>query len=260
MHMADGFISPAVGCTMWAASAAITTLCARKVRQEKEMRLVPLMGVLGAFIFACQMLNFTIPGTGSSGHLGGTSLRTRELILLCEAAGYDVVIVETVGVGQSETEVSRLVDCFISLQIAGGGDDLQGIKKGSMEMADIVVINKDDGENRASVAITRHMYESALHILRRKHAAWQPRVLSCSALERRGIENGNRAGLRQLLRIFRALVNYAKDELHMYGANPAIFEAATEKMAWGQFESKAVNPNIIRRMEFMDRSLFSEQE
>lgn len=76
----------------------------------------------------------------------------------------------------------------------------------------------------------------------------------------RGIENGNRAGLRQLLRIFRALVNYAKDELHMYGANPTIFEAATEKMAWGQFESKAVNPNIIRRMEFMDRSLFSEQE
>ena len=117
----------------------------------------------------------------SSGHLGGTSLRTRELILLCEAAGYDVVIVETVGVGQSETEVSRLVDCFISLQIAGGGDDLQGIKKGIMEMADIVVINKDDGENRASVAITRHMYESALHILRRKHAAWQPRVLSCSS-------------------------------------------------------------------------------
>ena len=79
-------------------------------------------------------------------------------------------------------------------------------------------------------------------------------------LERRGIENGNRAGLRQLLRIFRALVNYAKDELHMYGANPAIFEAATEKMAWGQVESKAVNPNIIRRIEFMDRSLFSEQE
>lgn len=73
MHMADGFISPAVGCTMWAASAAITTLCARKVRQEKEMRLVPLMGVLGAFIFACQMLNFTIPGTGSSGHLAAAS-------------------------------------------------------------------------------------------------------------------------------------------------------------------------------------------
>ena len=80
MHMADGFISPAVGCTMWAASAAITTLCARKVRQEKEMRLVPLMGVLGAFIFACQMLNFTIPGTGSSGHIGGGILLAHSYI------------------------------------------------------------------------------------------------------------------------------------------------------------------------------------
>nr|WP_287858683.1 methylmalonyl Co-A mutase-associated GTPase MeaB [Klebsiella sp.] len=124
----------------------------------------------------------------SGGHLGGTSQRARELMLLCEAAGYDVVIVETVGVGQSETEISRLVDCFISLQIAGGGDDLQGIKKGIMEMADLVVINKDDGDNRASVAIARHMYESALHILRRKYAEWQPRVLSCSALEKRGLE------------------------------------------------------------------------
>lgn len=71
MHMADGFVSPAVGCTMWAATAALTVLCARQVKKEKEARMVPLMGVLGAFIFACQMLNFTIPGTGSSGHLGG---------------------------------------------------------------------------------------------------------------------------------------------------------------------------------------------
>ncbi|POP46723.1 methylmalonyl Co-A mutase-associated GTPase MeaB [Superficieibacter electus] len=124
----------------------------------------------------------------SSGHLGGACLRARELILLCEAAGFDVVIVETVGVGQSETEVARMVDCFVSLQIAGGGDDLQGIKKGIMEMADLIVINKDDGENHTHVAIARHMYESALHILRRKYQEWQPQVLSCSALEKRGIE------------------------------------------------------------------------
>lgn len=109
-------------------------------------------------------------------------------MLLCEAAGFDVVIVETVGVGQSETEVAGMVDCFISLQIAGGGDDLQGIKKGLMEMADLVVINKDDGDNRNQVAIARHMYESALHILRRKYDEWQPQVLACSALEKRGIE------------------------------------------------------------------------
>ena len=124
----------------------------------------------------------------SSGHLGGASQRARELMLLCEAAGYDVVIVETVGVGQSETEVARMVDCFISLQIAGGGDDLQGIKKGLMEVADLIVINKDDGDNHTNVAIARHMYESALHILRRKYDEWQPRVLTCSALEKRGID------------------------------------------------------------------------
>ena len=88
MHMADGFISPAVGCTMWAASAAITALCAHKVKQEKEVRLVPLMGVLGAFIFACQMLNFTIPGTGSSGHLGGGLILA---ILLGPYAGFLVM-------------------------------------------------------------------------------------------------------------------------------------------------------------------------
>jgi len=123
-----------------------------------------------------------------SGHLGGASQRARELMLLCEAAGYDVVIVETVGVGQSETEVARMVDCFISLQIAGGGDDLQGIKKGLMEVADLIVINKDDGDNHTNVAIARHMYESALHILRRKYDEWQPRVLTCSALEKRGID------------------------------------------------------------------------
>lgn len=124
----------------------------------------------------------------SSGHLGGTSQRAHELILLCEAAGFDVVIVETVGVGQSEIEVARMVDCFVSLQITGGGDALQGIKKGIMEMADLIVINKDDGDNRPNVAIARHMYDSALHILRRKYEEWQPQVLTCSALEKRGIE------------------------------------------------------------------------
>ncbi|WP_345768953.1 methylmalonyl Co-A mutase-associated GTPase MeaB [Citrobacter amalonaticus] len=124
----------------------------------------------------------------SRGHLGGACLHARELGLLCEAAGFDVVIIETVGVGQSETEIAQIVDCFVSLQIAGGGDDLQGIKKGIMEMADVIVINKDDGENHNRVAIARHMYESALHIVRHKYAEWQPQVLTCSALEKRGID------------------------------------------------------------------------
>ncbi|HGF6499228.1 methylmalonyl Co-A mutase-associated GTPase MeaB [Escherichia coli] len=125
------------------------------------------------------------PVTGGS--ILGDKTRMNDLAR-AEAAGYDVVIVETVGVGQSETEVARMVDCFISLQIAGGGDDLQGIKKGLMEVADLLVINKDDGDNHTNVAIARHMYESALHILRRKYDEWQPRVLTCSALEKRGID------------------------------------------------------------------------
>lgn len=125
----------------------------------------------------------------SGGATGGISPHAGELILLCEAANYDVVIVETVGVGQSETEVAGIVDCFVSLQIAGGGDELQGIKKGIMEMADIIVINKDDGDNRAAVAIARQIYDSALAIVRHKYPPWRPAVLSCSALEKRGIED-----------------------------------------------------------------------
>lgn len=125
----------------------------------------------------------------SGGATGGISPHVGELILLCEAANYDVVIVETVGVGQSETAVASIVDCFVSLQIAGGGDELQGIKKGIMEMADIIVINKDDGDNRAAVAIARQIYDSALAIVHHKYPQWRPAVLSCSALEKRGIED-----------------------------------------------------------------------
>jgi len=123
----------------------------------------------------------------TSGYLGGTSRRTRELMLLCEAAGYDVVIVETVGVGQSEVDIAHLVDCFLSLQLAGAGDELQGIKKGIMEMADIIVINKDDGDNHQKALMTRQMYQAALNIMRHKYPAWLPPVLTCSALEQQGI-------------------------------------------------------------------------
>ncbi len=124
----------------------------------------------------------------TGGYLGGTSRRTRELMLLCEAAGYDVVIVETVGVGQSEVDIAHLVDCFLSLQLAGAGDELQGIKKGIMEMADIIVINKDDGDNRPQVMLTRQMYQSSLNIMRRKYPQWAPLVLTCSALHQQGID------------------------------------------------------------------------
>ena len=118
--------------------------------------------------------------------LGGVARRTRETMLLCEAAGYDIIIVETVGVGQSETTVASMVDFFMLLQLATAGDELQGIKKGVMELADAVVINKADID-RQKTELARQQYENALHILRPKSRNWQVPVLTVSALKNEGI-------------------------------------------------------------------------
>ncbi len=124
----------------------------------------------------------------TGGSLGGVARRTREAILLCEAAGFDVVIVETVGVGQSETAVADLVDLFLLLLPPAGGDELQGIKKGIVELADLAVINKADGDLAAAARRAAADYKAALHLLRPASATWRPKVLMCSALEGRGIE------------------------------------------------------------------------
>lgn len=118
--------------------------------------------------------------------LGGVARRTRETMLLCEAAGYDVVIVETVGVGQSETTVASMVDFFMLLQLATAGDELQGIKKGVMELADAIIINKADID-RQKTELAKRQYENALHILRPKSKNWQPPVLTVSALQHAGV-------------------------------------------------------------------------
>ena len=125
----------------------------------------------------------------AGGHLGGTSRRTRELTFLLDAAGFDVVFIETVGVGQSEIEVADLVDFFCLLQIAGAGDELQGIKKGVMEVADLVVINKCDGDNKTMAEIARAMLKNALHIVKPKYTEWQAQALTCSARDNTGIKN-----------------------------------------------------------------------
>lgn len=118
----------------------------------------------------------------SEGNLGGVAQKTRETMLLCEAAGYDVVLVETVGVGQSEFQVAGMVDFFMVLMLPGGGDELQGIKKGIMELADALVINKADGESEKLATMTQRQYTSAMNLLRH-NTFWTPRVLTCSALE-----------------------------------------------------------------------------
>ena len=117
--------------------------------------------------------------------LGGVAKRTRESLLLCEAFGFDYVLVETVGVGQSETTVAQMVDLFVMLLQPGAGDDLQGIKRGILEMVDMVVVTKDDGENQQLIHKAKYDYERALHILR--HEGWIPPVLSCSALTKMGL-------------------------------------------------------------------------
>lgn len=118
--------------------------------------------------------------------LGGVARRTRETMLLCEAAGYDIIIVETVGVGQSETTVASMVDFFMLLQLATAGDELQGIKKGVMELADAIIINKADID-RQKTELARQQYENALHILRPKSRNWTVPVLTVSALKSEGV-------------------------------------------------------------------------
>lgn len=124
----------------------------------------------------------------SQGTLGGVARKTRETMLVCEAAGYDVIIVETVGVGQSETTVASMVDFFLILMIAGAGDELQGIKKGVLEVADAIAINKADGDNVLRAQLAQKDYETALHLLMRFDPVWTPPVLTCSAVEMTGLE------------------------------------------------------------------------
>lgn len=119
--------------------------------------------------------------------LGGVARKTRETMLLCEAAGYDVIIVETVGVGQSEITVASMVDFFLLLQIAGAGDELQGIKKGVMEIADAILVNKADGDNLQRAELARQQYLNALHLFKPKSRNWQVPALLCSALKNQGI-------------------------------------------------------------------------
>jgi LAO/AO transport system kinase len=120
--------------------------------------------------------------------LGGVTRATRETILVCEAAGFDVVLVETVGVGQSETVVADMVDFFLVLMLSGAGDDLQGIKKGVLELADMVAVNKADGDNRRRAELAAADYRSALHLMTPASPTWTPQVLTCSGLADEGLD------------------------------------------------------------------------
>jgi len=131
--------------------------------------------------------NAFIRPSASGDTLGGVARKTRETIILCEAAGFDVILIETVGVGQSETAVHSMTDFFLLLKLAGAGDELQGIKRGIMEMADSIVINKADGENLKAAKIAKNEFNRALHLYPAKESGWAPKTILCSALKNEGI-------------------------------------------------------------------------
>ncbi len=131
--------------------------------------------------------NAFIRPSASGDSLGGVARKTRETIILCEAAGYDVILIETVGVGQSETAVHSMTDFFLLMKLAGAGDELQGIKRGIIEMADSIVINKADGNNKTAAKLAKTEFNRALHLYPAKGNNWSPKTMTCSAIENKGI-------------------------------------------------------------------------
>jgi LAO/AO transport system kinase len=135
-----------------------------------------------------QFDNAFIRPSPSGGTLGGVARKTRETILLCEAAGFDTILIETVGVGQSEITVRSMVDFFLLILLPGGGDELQGMKKGAVELADAIAVNKADGDNERTALVTKMDYQNAVHYLMPATRGWDTRVLTCSALNDIGIK------------------------------------------------------------------------
>ncbi len=138
-------------------------------------------------LLSCDPNAFIRPSP-SAGSLGGVARKTREIIILCEAAGFDVVIIETVGVGQSEVLAHSMVDFFLLLQLANAGDELQGIKRGIMEMADAIAINKSEGKEKERSELAASHYRNALHLFPPQESGWQPKVFTCSAYSKIGMD------------------------------------------------------------------------
>ncbi|MEC4113149.1 methylmalonyl Co-A mutase-associated GTPase MeaB [Myroides pelagicus] len=174
--------------------------------------------------------NAYIRPSASGDSLGGVARKTRESIILCEACGFDTILVETVGVGQSETAVHSMVDFFLLLNLAGAGDELQGIKRGIMEMADAVVINKADGQNQKKAQQAKLEYNRALHLFPKKTSDWTPKVTTCSALHHTGIKE-----------IWELIINY----IALTTENQYFYARRKEQNQYWLMET--INENILMR-------------
>jgi len=186
----------------------------------------------------------------SETELGGVARKTRETLLLCEAAGFDVVIIETVGVGQSEVVVANMVDTFVTLMLPGAGDELQGIKKGLLEMADIIAINKCDGDNLAKAKLARREYQSALHYLPQRHDAWKATVLLVSGLKGIGLTELWETILQQ------------REALIAEGELESLRAEQQRKWMWAMITARlmrlfAEHPNVLAQLDEIESQVVS---
>ena len=179
--------------------------------------------------------------------LGGVARKTREAIILCEAAGYDFIIVETVGVGQSETAVHSMTDFFLLLKLAGAGDDLQGIKRGIMEMADAIIINKADGDNQIPAKHARREFKNAVHLMPQKDHGWPTQVLTCSGLNGIGITE-----------VIEEINNY---KAHATDNQSFIKKRNAQELYWfHQTIEDAIKTNFYNRPEVIAKLVVLEKE
>jgi LAO/AO transport system kinase len=188
----------------------------------------------------------------SAGSLGGVARKTRETIILCEAAGFNHIFIETVGVGQSETAVHSMVDFFLLLMLAGAGDELQGIKRGIMEMADAITINKADGNNIEKANMARVQYMNALHLFPTPESGWKPKVLTCSAFHKSGINE-----IWQTINDY--LEHVKKNQYFQNRRNEQskfwMYETINEKLRNDFYQDE----EIKKLMEFSERKVLNEE-
>ncbi len=189
--------------------------------------------------------NAFIRPSPSAGTLGGVARKTWETIILCEAAGFNIIFVETVGVGQSEVLVHSMVDFFLLLMLAGAGDELQGIKRGIMEMADAVIINKADGDNIYKAGLAKAEYQKALNLFPIPSSGWQPRVTTCSAREK--------SGIKELWKIIDDYHTFSKNNGYFYGKRTeqslARMHYALKEQLFSDFYNNKKIENKIRAIE-----------
>ncbi|MEN8185579.1 MAG: methylmalonyl Co-A mutase-associated GTPase MeaB [Bacteroidota bacterium] len=196
--------------------------------------------------------NAFIRPSPSGDSLGGVARKTKESILLCEAAGFDVILIETVGVGQSETLVHSMVDFFLLLKLAGSGDELQGMKRGIMEMADAIVINKADGDNIKNAQWARNEFNRALHLYPKKENNWTPKVTTCSAL--------NNEGIIKIWEIIEEFIRLTKSNSHFNRKRVVqntnwLRESITQQLQNNFYENK----NVKKELEIQIRKIESDE-